>query len=99
MIIISNCVAEATLFLPFDKVTANLIRISNLFLLAVLNFYKLDKYAGENWTKKNISYLIQLLCFLLYVYLKDDYYSDLCRVFYTCYSLLHIYLPCQLKPI
>lgn len=50
MIIISNCVAEATLFLPFDKVTANLIRIS--FLLAVLNFYKLDKYAGENWTKK-----------------------------------------------
>lgn len=52
MIIISNCVAEATLFLPFDKVTANLIRISNLFLLAVLNFYKLDKNAGENWTKK-----------------------------------------------
>lgn len=52
MIIISNCVAEATLFLPFDKVTANLIRISNLFLLAVLNFYKLDKYAGENWTNK-----------------------------------------------
>lgn len=50
MIIISNCVAEATLFLPFDKVTANLIRIS--FLLAVLNFYKLDKNAGENWTKK-----------------------------------------------
>lgn len=50
MIIISNCVAEAILFLPFDKVTANLIRIS--FLLAVLNFYKLDKYAGENWTKK-----------------------------------------------
>lgn len=97
MIIISNCVAEATLFLPFDKVTANLIRIS--FLLAVLNFYKLDKYAGENWTKKNISNLIQLLCFLLYVYLKGVYYSDLCRVFYTCYSLLHIYLPCQLKPI
>lgn len=97
MIIISNSVAEATLFLPFDKVTANLIRIS--FLLAVLNFYKLDKYAGENWTKKNISNLIQLLCFLLYVYLKGDYYSDLCRVFYTCYSLLHIYLPCQLKPI
>lgn len=50
MIIISNCVAEAILFLPFDKVTANLIRIS--FLLAVLNFYKLDKYAGENWTQK-----------------------------------------------
>lgn len=50
MIIISNCVAEATLFLPFDKVTANLIRIS--FLLAVLNFHKLDKIAGENWTKK-----------------------------------------------
>lgn len=99
MIIISNCVAEATLFLPFDKVTANLIRISNLFLLAVLNFYKLDKYAGDNWTKKNISNLIQLLCFLLYVYLKDSNYSDLCRVFYTCYSLLHIYLPCQLKPI
>lgn len=97
MIIISNCVAEATLFLPFDKVTANLIRIS--FLLAVLNFYKLDKYAGENWTKKNISNLIQLLCFLLYVYLKGDYYSDLCRVFYICYSLLLIYLPCQLKPI
>lgn len=50
MIIISNCVAEATLFLPFDKVTANLIRIS--FLLAVLNFHKLENMQGKIGPKK-----------------------------------------------
>lgn len=50
MIIISNCVAEATLFLPFDKVTANLIRIS--FLLAVLNFHKLENMQGKIGQKK-----------------------------------------------